>query len=93
MSDKINSYEDLLVWQKGITLVKQIYRITEHFPENEKFGLFSQMRRASVSIPSNIAEGQARRTTPDFVKFISIAEGSLAELHTQVIIAFELGYC
>lgn len=91
--EKVQSYRDLLVWQKGIDLVKQIYRLTKNFPNDERFGLTSQMRRAAVSVPSNIAEGQARRTTPDFIKFISIAEGSLAELHTQTRIAVELEYC
>lgn len=86
-------YKELLVWQKGIKLVKEIYRLTRDFPQDEKWGLVSQMRRASVSIPSNIAEGQARRTTRDFIQFISIAEGSVAEVDTQLIIAYELGYC
>ncbi len=90
---KTGSYKDLLVWQKGIALVKQVYRVTQRFPGEEKFGLVSQMRRAAVSIPSNLAEGQARRTTPDFINFISNAEGSAAELDTQMIIAVELGYC
>ena len=94
MSDeKPNSYKDLIVWQKGIILVKQIYRLTKDFPNDEKFGLISQMRRVAVSIPSNIAEGQVRRITPDFIRFISMAVGSLAELNTQIIIAFELEYC
>jgi four helix bundle protein len=74
-------------------LVKQIYQLTQRFPPEEKFGLVSQMRRAAVSIPSNIAEGQARHTTNEFIQFISHAEGSTAELHTQLIIAIELGYC
>ena len=92
-NEKPNSYKDLIVWQKGIILVKQIYHLTKDFPNDEKFGLISQMRRAAVSIPSNIAEGQARRTTPDFIRFISMAEGSLAELNTQIVIAVELEYC
>lgn len=87
------SYKDLIVWRKSIALVKLIYRLTTHFPTEEKFGLVSQMRRSAVSVPSNIAEGQARRTTPDYVKFVSIAEGSLAELETQLIICIELEYC
>lgn len=87
------SYKDLIVWQKSIALVKLIYKLTAHFPIEEKFGLVSQMRRSAVSIPSNIAEGQARRTTPDYVKFVSIAQGSLAELETQLIICVELEYC
>jgi four helix bundle protein len=90
---KAGGYQDLLVWQKGISLVKEIYILTGPFPADEKFGLVSQMRRAAVSIPSNIAEGQARHTTGEFVQFISHAEGSVAELNTQLIIAIELGYC
>jgi four helix bundle protein len=95
MSDEIkpSGYKDLLVWQKGIALVKQVYRITSVFPAEEKFGLVSQMRRAAVSIPSNIAEGQARHTKGEFVQFISHAEGSVAELDTQLIIAVQLCYC
>ena len=90
---KAGSYKDLLVWQKGIELVKQIYQITGEFPASEKYGLSSQMQRAAVSIPSNIAEGQARHTTKEFIQFISHAEGSAGELETQLIIAAELGYC
>jgi four helix bundle protein len=90
---KASGYKDLLVWQKGIALVKQVYRITGVFPAKEKFGLVSQMRRAAVSIPSNIAEGQARHTKGEFVQFISHAEGSVAELDTQLIIAVQLSYC
>jgi four helix bundle protein len=94
MSDEIKAgnYKDLLVWQKGIALVKLIYQITQTFPAEEKFGLVSQMRRAAVSIPSNIAEGQARHSTGEFVQFLSHAEGSVAELETQLIIAVELGF-
>lgn len=90
---RASSYRDLMVWQKGITLVKLVYRLTQSFPGEEKFGLVSQMRRAAVSIPSNIAEGQGRHTTGEFVQFISHAEGSAAELDTQLVIAVELGYC
>ena len=88
-----SGYRDLLVWQKGIALVKEVYVLTRGFPDEERFGLISQMRRAAVSIPSNIAEGQARHTTGEFVQFISHAEGSLAELDTQVRISTELGIC
>jgi four helix bundle protein len=84
-------YRDLLVWQKGIELVKETYKLTKSFPNDEKFGSVSQMRRAAVSIPSNIAEGQARHTTKEFIQFLSHAEGSLAELETQVIVSTELG--
>jgi len=85
-------YRDWLVWRKGIDLVKEIYRMTKPFPADERFGLISQMRRAAVSVPSNIAEGQARRTTGEFVQFLSQAEGSIAELDTLLILAEELGY-
>jgi four helix bundle protein len=87
------SYKSLIVWQKSILLVKLVYQLTKAFPNEEKFGLISQIRRAAVSIPSNIAEGQARRTTGDYVRFVSIAEGSLAELETQLIISIDLGFC
>jgi four helix bundle protein len=87
------NYKNLIVWQKSIVLVKIIYKLTAKFPSEEKFGLVSQMRRAVVSIPSNIAEGQARRTTGDYVRFVSIAEGSLAELETQTIVSIELEFC
>jgi four helix bundle protein len=89
---KAQSYRDLLVWQKGIALAKTIYKLTAGFPSEEKFGLISQMRRAAVSVPSNIAEGQARHTTGEFVVFISHAEGSLAELDTQLTLAAELNF-
>jgi four helix bundle protein len=90
---KPEGYEDLLVWQKGMDLVKRAYEITRTFPRDEKFGLVSQMRRAAVSIPSNIAEGQARRSTGEFVQFLSHAEGSLAELSTQLLLSVQLGFC
>ncbi|HEU5070127.1 MAG TPA: four helix bundle protein [Verrucomicrobiae bacterium] len=89
---KVQSCRDLLVWQKGISLAKMICRITAEFPPEEKFGLISQMRRAAVSVPSNIAEGQARHTSGGFVQFISHAEGSLAELDTQLTLAAGLGF-
>ena len=81
------------MWQKGISLVKKIYQLTQRFPDTERFGLVSQMRRAAVSIPSNIAEGQARHTRKEFIQFLSHSEGSVAELETQVILGVELGYC
>ncbi len=87
------SYRDLIVWQKGIQLVKRIYELTATFPIEERYGLVSQMRRAAVSIPSNLAEGQARYTTREFVQFISHAEGSAAELDTQLVVSQSLGYC
>jgi four helix bundle protein len=87
------NFKDLLVWQKGMALAKVIYQITREFPPDERFGLVVQMRRAAVSIPSNIAEGQARHTTGEFVQFISHAEGSLAELETQLRLGVELTFC
>lgn len=93
MSRKVESYRDLTVWQKSIVLVRQIYQLTQDFPADEKFGLTPQMRHAAISVPSNIAEGQARRTAGDYVRFISMAEGSLAELDTQLILSIELSYC
>ena len=87
------SYNDLVVWHKGVALAKLVYQLTKNFPSEEKFGLVAQMRRAAVSIPSNIAEGQARHTTGEFIQFISHAEGSVAELDTQLILSIELKFC
>ena len=86
-----NSYKALVVWQKGMELAKQVYQLTETFPAAERYGLVAQMRRAGVSVPSNIAEGQARRSRREFIQFISHAEGSAAELETQLILSAELG--
>jgi four helix bundle protein len=85
-------YKDLLVWQKAIALVTQVYVVTRSFPREELYGLTSQIRRAAVSVPSNIAEGQARLTLGEFCHFLGIARASLAELDTQLIIATNLGY-
>src|ERR1043166_263897 len=92
MEKKPQNYKDLVVWQKGIALAKATYQLTTKFPAEEKFGLVSQMRRGAVSIPSNIAEGQARHTTGEFIQFISHAEGSVAELETQLILSIELAF-
>jgi carbamoyl-phosphate synthase large subunit len=89
---KPQGFQDLTVWTKGIVLVKRAYEVSLKFPDHEKFGLTSQIRRAAVSIPSNIAEGQARHTTREFIRGISNAEGSLAELETQLVISIELRY-
>jgi four helix bundle protein len=86
-------YKDLVVWQKGIALAKLVYGLTRRFPSEEKFRIVAQMRRAAVSVPSNIAEGQARRTTGEFIQFISHVEGSVAELDTQLILSIELKFC
>jgi four helix bundle protein len=90
---KTQSYKDLVVWQKGIVLARITYQLTQRFPSEEKFGLVAQMRRSAISIPSNIAEGQARHTTGEFIRFLSHAEGSVAELDTQFILSRELGFC
>lgn len=89
---KINSYRDLLVWQKSMNLVTEIYSITQNFPSIEVYGLSNQMRRSSVSVPSNIAEGYGRNATGDYKRFLQIATGSLFELQTQLEIAFNLCY-
>ena len=89
----IRDHRDLVVWQKAMALAKTVYQFTARFPAEEKFGLVSQMRRAAVSVPSNIAEGHARRTTGEFIQFISHGEGSLAELDTQTRLSVELGFC
>ena len=93
MQTKTRSYKDLLAWQKGIELAKIAYQLTRNYPSEEKFGIVAQMRRAAVSIPSNLAEGQARHTTREFIQFISHAEGSVAELDTQLILSVELNFC
>lgn len=88
----IKSYKDLLIWQKGIELVKEIYLICIDLPKDEVFGLQSQMKRAAISIPSNIAEGYGRNYTQNYIQFIKIARGSLLELETQIIISKELDF-
>ncbi len=89
---EIKSYRDLLIWQKDIVFVKQVYQETTRFPDSERYGLVNQIRRAAVSIPSNIAEGQARQHTGEFRQFLFIALGSIAEVETQIIISKELGF-
>ena len=89
---KPQNYKDLVVWQKGIAVAKIMYGLTQSFPSAEKFGLVAQIRRAAVSIPSNLAEGQARHTTGEFVQFISHAEGLVAELDTKLILSCELKF-
>jgi four helix bundle protein len=85
-------FRNLVVWQKAIAFVTEVYRATQSFPNEEKFGLTSQLRRASVSIPSNIAEGQGRLTRGEFRQFLGHAKGSICEVETQLIIAHNLGY-
>ena len=88
----LRNYRDLIAWQKAINLVEEVYRVSREFPREEQYGLTIQLRRAAVSIPSNIAEGQGRGGNPEFVRFLRIAYGSLREVETQVIIAERLGY-
>ena len=87
---QIQSYKDLLIWQKGIALVKSVYLLCEELPKEEIFGLQSQMKRAAISIPSNIAEGYGRNYSQNYIQFLRIARGSLLELETQLIISKEL---
>ena len=87
-----DSYKDLIVWQKSKELAVLIYRVTDKFPKSELYGLVSQMRRAAVAIPSNIAEGAGRQHTKEFIQFLAIAEGSATELETQLIIAERLKF-
>jgi len=89
-SSKSRSFQDLEVWKLAMELAKEIYQITGKFPQSEKFGLTNQIRRASVSIPSNIAEGQGRNSAKEFRQFLSISLGSLAELETQLILSKEI---
>ena len=88
----VQSYKDLIVWQKAMLIVKVVYKLTQGFPKEELYGLTNQIRRAAVSVPSNIAEGQARRGKAEFKNFLSIARGSLAEVETQLLIAQDLNY-
>jgi four helix bundle protein len=85
-------HHQLDAWREAMTLVKRVYEVTAAFPKDEIYGLTSQVRRAAVSIPSNIAEGSARNGKKEFLQFVGIARGSLAELETQLLIAIELGY-
>lgn len=88
----MQSYKELIVWRKSIELVKEIYILTNKFPKSELYGIISQMRRAVISIPSNIAEGYTRHHRLEYIQFIRIAFGSGAELETQIIIAKELKF-
>ena len=88
----MKSHKDLIVWQKSMLLVKRLYEVTRTFPQEELFGITSQMRRAAVSIPSNIAEGYGRLYEKDTVRFLSIALGSAAELETQLLISKQIGF-
>ena len=87
---RIRTFRDLVAWQLGMRLATAVYRMTQSMPKAEQFGLTNQMRRAAVSVPSNIAEGYARQSTADYLKFLRIARASLAELSTQLELAIEL---
>mgnify|MGYP003513790329 CR=1 FL=1 len=88
----LQSFKELLVWQKGIDLVEEVYRLSASLPKDERFGLKSQMQRAAVSIPSNIAEGYGRTHRGDYLRYLSIARGSLLELETQIEVTVRLGF-
>jgi len=88
----MNSYQDLIVWKKSFSLCKLVYGLTDQFPDSEKFGLISQIRRAAVSIPSNIAEGYSRHSSKEFRQYIGIALGSSSELETQLLLSSELKF-
>ncbi|OGH12718.1 MAG: four helix bundle protein [Candidatus Levybacteria bacterium RIFCSPHIGHO2_01_FULL_40_10] len=88
----MNSYKDLIVYQKAVDLSVSIYKITEDFPKSELYGLINQIRKCAVSIPSNIAEGQRRGSRKEYIQFLRISFGSGAELETQLLIAFRVGY-
>jgi four helix bundle protein len=88
----MHNYKELKVWQKTRLLVKEIYLLTEKFPLSEKYSLASQMQRAAISVPANIAEGAGRSTNKDFLRFLDIALGSAFELETEIILAFDIGY-
>jgi four helix bundle protein len=88
----MNSFRELIVWQKGMALVTSVYGFTRGFPKEEIYGLRDQIRRAAVSVPSNIAEGYGRQSTQDYIRFLQISRGSLYELETQLEIAANLGF-
>lgn len=89
---EINSYRDLIVWKKSMDTTQTIYKLTKAFPDTEKYGMISQLRRASVSIPANIAEGYGRQSTKDYVRFLQIARGSLYEVQTLLELSNGLDY-
>jgi four helix bundle protein len=89
---QLNSYRELKVWQVGMQLAKEIYLLTDTFPKSETYGLSSQVQRSATSVPANLAEGHAKNSTKDFLRHISIAQGSLAETETHLLLAESLGY-
>ena len=92
MSD-INDFKDLRIWQKGMDIAEKCYFLTQVLPKEELYGMVQQIRRAAVSIPANIAEGYGRRSTPEYIRFLNIAQGSLNELETHIILSQRVGLC
>src|SRR3954453_5388428 len=92
MAMAVKTYQDLFAWQRGMDLAEETYKLTHDFPSEERFGLVSQLRRASVSVPSNIAEGHQRSSASDYVRYLHIARGSLAEAETQIVLATRLKF-
>lgn len=90
--EKLKSHQDLLVWQKGMALAESVYKLSSQSPVDERYGLIAQVRRAAVSVPCNIAEGQARHSTKEFLPFLPRAQGSLAEIETQLLLSVYLGF-
>jgi four helix bundle protein len=88
----INRFTDLLVWQKAVDFVVRLYEVTRSFPKEEVYGMTGQLRRAAISIPSNIAEGHGRGSTGDYLRFLGMAQGSTSEVETQIVIASRLQY-
>ncbi|MBV6627767.1 MAG: four helix bundle protein [Rivularia sp. (in: Bacteria)] len=90
---EINDFKDLKIWQKGMDIAEKCYFLTKQFPRDELYGMVQQIRRAAASIPANIAEGYGRRTTSDYIRFINIAQGSMNELQTHLILSQRVGLC
>jgi four helix bundle protein len=90
---QVRSFQELIVWQRAMSLVETTYQRTSELPSDERFGLIAQMRRAAVSVPSNIAEGYGRRTRGEYLQFLGVARGSLRELQTCVLLCRNLGFC
>ncbi len=88
----LKNYKELKVWQRSYQLCLEIYKITKKFPNEERYGLTSQIRRAAVSVPSNLAEGYGRKTTPEYIRFLYIAYSSNCEMETQILLSGDLGY-
>jgi four helix bundle protein len=91
-TSRIRTFKDLLVWQKAMRLSVEVYRLTRNYPDHERYGLTAETRKTSRSVPYNIAEGHKRKSTADYIRFLSIAAGSAAELETQLLLADQLGY-